>query len=307
MMRQSMTYRRFFRNSVLFLVWLFCLLLLTEISLRALGRLYSRKPSLAETSNNQTFNIVCIGDSFTYGVGVEAAYSYPRQLERMLNNANLNKRFKVFNLAVPGSNSSQHLKCLEDLLGRYKGLDLAIILTGANDRWNLDDSNIYKVMVGGNYRSGLKGVRLKIFLSKLRVYKMLKIVSMNIEGAPPGPKAGPLKQPIRDRDIDEELLKRLLEYNLTEIANLATSNNLGLIFQNYPQGGAKGEGIAERVAGRFNIPFVDNHAAFDERLKVLSYPDLFIYDLSHPNRGGCEIMAKGLHKAIVAMLREKSL
>lgn len=214
-------------------------------------------------------------------------------------------RFKVFNLAIPGSNSSQHLKYLEDILKKYKKPDLVIVLTGANDSWNLADSNICRVISERKQKSNLINIKLKILASKLRIYKMLKIALLNLRGRPPESQVDPFKLMPKYENIDEGDLRRLLEYNLNRIVNLAKSNNIGIILQNYPRGDLYGDNIAERVADCAGVPFVDNFAAFNESLKTSSYQDLFLYDISHPNKKGNEIVAENLYGVISKILMER--
>lgn len=274
-----------------------CFIILVEFFLRGLGYLRSRKEDLEWLGDQSAFNIICLGDSFTYGWGVETPYVYPRQLEKMLNNGGLGRRFRVFNLAVPGSNSSQHLKYLEEILGRYEKPDLIILLTGANDHWNLADSNIYR-FINKEAGKSILNMRFRMFISKLRVYKMLKIISLNLRRKAPESAMDQFKQIPRYKSIDEKILKRLLEYNLTQTAILAKSNDIKLILHNYPRGNLYADNIPQRVALRFNLPFVDNFSLFNERLAQSDFKDLFLYDNSHPNRTGCKIMAEGLYKAI---------
>lgn len=304
MIRLSLNYSKLFKRSCFVFVWLLCFLSLVEIGLRGLGYLYSKKPHLDEISDSQSFNIICLGDSFTYGLDVEACYSYPEQLEKMLNRGNLDRQFKVFNLAIPGSNSSQQLKYLEDILNKYKKPDLIIILTGANDSWNLADSNIYRFVDEKKKKSDLINIRLKILYSKLRVYKMLKLISLNLKGRPPESRIDPFKLIPRYEDIDVEILKKLLEYNLTRIVDLAKSMGIEIILQNYPRGDIYGENITEKVAGRLKVPFNDNYAAFNEKLKSLDYRDLFLYDISHPNEQGYKVIAENLYEIISKMVKE---
>ena len=294
-----MHYSKIFIRVVFIFVVFFYFLFLVEISLRTLGHFYSRKTVLDEISNSQTFNILCLGDSFTYGWGVETAYSYPKQLEGMLNNGNLIRRFNVINLAVPGSNSSQHLKYLEDILSKYRKLSLIIILTGVNDGWNLADSNIYKFINKKQDKLNLINIKLRIFLSNFRTYKMLKAILLNLKGKAPESEISPFKQLPGYENIDKGILKQLLEYNLTQLVDLAKFNNLKIILLNYPRGDLYGDNITKRVALHFKVPFVDNYSAFNKKLKGADFGDLFIYDNSHPNAVGYKIMAEGIYKAIV--------
>lgn len=68
------------------------------------GGLRDREFSVAKPP--RTFRIACIGDSITYGFGLAAADSYPKQLEKLLNAycADSSLRFEVMNFGVPGYN-----------------------------------------------------------------------------------------------------------------------------------------------------------------------------------------------------------
>lgn len=61
--------------------------------------------------------IVCLGDSSTFGMNVEEADTYPRQLAALLDEAQPG-RFEVMNLGVPGYTSRQGLELLRrEVLG----------------------------------------------------------------------------------------------------------------------------------------------------------------------------------------------
>jgi hypothetical protein len=63
--------------------------------------------------------ILVLGDSFTFGWGVEIEQSYPSQLERLLNEENGQTRHEVINAGVPGYNTVHELALLEKIIGRY--------------------------------------------------------------------------------------------------------------------------------------------------------------------------------------------
>jgi lysophospholipase L1-like esterase len=85
-----------------------------------------------ERGNGTTFRILCLGDSHTYGWGVERAEAWPAQLQSLLDAAGAPVRFEVTNLGIPGSNSAQLLAALPTNLARYAP-DLLIVATGGND------------------------------------------------------------------------------------------------------------------------------------------------------------------------------
>jgi len=58
---------------------------------------------------NNTFRILVLGDSMTFGEGVEVNESYPKILEKLLNNNTQGKKFEVINAALPAQNTDQEL------------------------------------------------------------------------------------------------------------------------------------------------------------------------------------------------------
>ncbi|MBI4845940.1 MAG: hypothetical protein HY810_05655 [Candidatus Omnitrophica bacterium] len=76
--------------------------------------------------------ILCLGDSFTYGIGVAKEESYPGQLQEILNKLNTKTNYTVINKGFPGINSSLLLSDFEKNLNETSP-DIVIILIGCND------------------------------------------------------------------------------------------------------------------------------------------------------------------------------
>ena len=271
-------------------------LFLLEGCLRIGGYLLSKKEDLKE-ARSEDFNIICLGDSFTYGISTENSDTYPAQLERMLNAAHLSRNFKVFNLGVPGSNSSQQLKYLKSIFSKYKNINLVIVLTGANDGWNFADSNIYKLADKNSRKAGSATIKLEAILLKTRLYKMLKIAILNLQKK--SPEVNLFNQTRENRDFGRGTFIALLAYNLKGMVEAAQASNAGLILQNYPH--ARDESYKD-IAAKLGVPFVDNYANFQERLKEAKRKDLFIYDNAHPNASGYRIMAEAIFKVITGQI-----
>lgn len=82
-----------------------------------------------------TFRILAVGDSFTFGLGVDIEESYPKVLEAMLNRSPLNRyvrKYEVVNAGVDGYGPEQEYLYLKELLNRYRP-DLVIVGLYSND------------------------------------------------------------------------------------------------------------------------------------------------------------------------------
>lgn len=86
-----------------------------------------------KTKNSDVFRIIAVGDSFTFGHGIETNDdTYPSKLEQLLNNNSENtaKNFEVINAGVKGYSPDQEYKLITKRLIKYQP-DLII--------WNFSD------------------------------------------------------------------------------------------------------------------------------------------------------------------------
>lgn len=70
--------------------------------------------------NESTFRIIVIGDSITFGIGVNLNETYPKQLERLLKIYYKNKNFEVLNFGVPGFNGRDAINFFLDKGLKYR-------------------------------------------------------------------------------------------------------------------------------------------------------------------------------------------
>ena len=87
-----------------------------------------RDYSLAKTEG--TFSIAAVGDSVTFGLGLELEDTWPKQLERELQNTD--PRVEVINFGVMGYNTPQEAERIQDKVLKYSP-DLIIIGYSLND------------------------------------------------------------------------------------------------------------------------------------------------------------------------------
>ncbi|MFH1799571.1 MAG: SGNH/GDSL hydrolase family protein [Candidatus Omnitrophota bacterium] len=85
-----------------------------------------------KTKKQAGVQLVCIGDSHTFGVGTSAPYSYPKQLEKLLNSNNPGQKFSVTNLGEPGSGTKAQSEALRFFLETHR-VDGVLWLTGRNN------------------------------------------------------------------------------------------------------------------------------------------------------------------------------
>jgi len=74
-----------------------------------------------------TFRIVVVGDSFTWGAGVHPEDAYPDRLEIRLNDVDRKRRFDVVNFGRPGWNSIQAYRAVRK---RLPGFDPDLLIVG---------------------------------------------------------------------------------------------------------------------------------------------------------------------------------
>jgi lysophospholipase L1-like esterase len=81
-----------------------------------------------------SLRIICIGDSITFGYGLENKYSYPRLLEDNLSQKLPFTKVEVINAGVPGYSSRQGIVWFDQELGNYNP-DIIIVQFGFNDAY----------------------------------------------------------------------------------------------------------------------------------------------------------------------------
>lgn len=111
--------------------------------------------------------ILCVGDSYTYAGGVEDKEDrYPNLLQARLNTLNSSKQFNVINGGICELTTRGLLKRLPSLIA-VNNPDIIILLAGSANMFNLEDYNLKRKKIGR-------------FIINLRIYKMVKIMWLNL-------------------------------------------------------------------------------------------------------------------------------
>ncbi|MCX5694697.1 MAG: GDSL-type esterase/lipase family protein [Candidatus Omnitrophica bacterium] len=169
---------------LLVLVSLAISLLFIESIARLAGVIYTayriRNKHVTTQTEKPIIKIICLGDSFTFGMGAGSGQGYPDQLEKILNENIQDKKFIIFNRGIPGNNSSMVLKNLVGNINTYRP-DIVFLLIGSNDSTTLSDSDCYLFKSLSFDKIASFSLELDALFSNLKTYKMIKIVTLNLK------------------------------------------------------------------------------------------------------------------------------
>jgi len=91
-----------------------------------------RGPEFNEDKPDNTYRIIAVGGSTTFGSGVTDENTWPRILEKKLQNISESKNIEVINAGIGGITSFNESKLIKQKLIHYKP-DLLIVVDGNND------------------------------------------------------------------------------------------------------------------------------------------------------------------------------
>lgn len=100
---------------------------------------------------NNTFRIVVLGDSFTFGWGVKMEESYPKVLERMLNGTNSSLKYEVLNFGMSTLNTQEEVDLFYNQGMKYNPDMIVIGYLSYNDYFN--DTRISEMEANFSYEN----------------------------------------------------------------------------------------------------------------------------------------------------------
>lgn len=206
-MKQENGKRNLFKNLLAifsgFLFWLLIVFIVLEIALRIFGSFYSSKQlGRNDTNGDKTFTVLCLGDSFTYGIGAHADKSYPAQLEQII----INKEkipVRVINEGICAGNTTQMLENIQKLLQVYHP-NVVVMLFGMANSWNYYGYS-----------------RPDNFLYRIRTFKLISRIKHNIRYKRHG-----LEMFQRVNDFSNQQLVRAF-YSVIKNDDFETAYNMG--------------------------------------------------------------------------------
>jgi len=145
---------------------------LCELTLRVMGRWYLQR-FYQQSSTEQLERrdvILCLGESSTAGLWCKFEDSYPKQLERLLNERFRTDRYLAVVPPHVGQNTSQMLNRMDEYLQLYRPR-LVILMAGANNGWSLAENHVVKFFKGSLLEEWQ--LRSEVWLYNFRTYKLL--------------------------------------------------------------------------------------------------------------------------------------
>ncbi len=110
------------------------------------------------------YRVLSMGDSHTWGSGVERAEAYPGQLQRVLD-GRAPGVFSVINRGLPGMSTTQLRNRFAVMLARYEP-DAVVVWCGANNLWNHAERD---------RATTPRLLWLDGWLSRLRIYRLARV------------------------------------------------------------------------------------------------------------------------------------
>ena len=236
-----------------------------------------RSGELARPLDPRAIRILCVGDSWTFGMPVNQDETYPSRLDAWLRQEHPEQRYEVDNLGVLGYTTFQGLQLMQS-----RALDLHpnIVVIG----FGMNDSNVAgyrdRDMVGGSSSLGgrVKSA-LKDAVEGLEDYKLLKYEALLLRFRPKS--VGEyIKQQAETKGsgpVDYESIEpwtrvspRDYESNLREMIRQA--NGVGakvILLDNELWEGSPYRPVLKRISAELRVPLVDSLSLIaSERQKI---------------------------------------
>lgn len=250
------------------------LVVLFEFSLSLVGKIYLYATNLDLLLHKKEFTkqILCLGDSYTFGVETSYKYSYPKQLQTLLNLNNPKVPFSVINLGIPGDNTRHQIERLAAYLNKNR-VDLVILLTGAN--------NYYEVKLWKN-KSFLTSVIVKI--KKTRIYRIMQYILWRF-----------LKTEKRENlnaPSEKTKYENYMQYHLNRAKSLCEKHGCELLLISYPFSYIE---YIEKFVKKSGILYFNLKRGFYNTIPSKD-PNKYISYRSHLNLYGYNIFAELLYK-----------
>jgi len=219
-----------------------------------------------------TFRIITLGDSFTFGVGVNTKDNWPEKLEDMLKNSLKCKKIEVINLGVPGYDIEYSVERFKIRGSKYKP-DLVI--------WFLKKDDF--TQIGEIFRPELNQIEKKLTQLQLNqlVWRKKNIVFndwLNV---------------INNYTINKMGEERVLKKQLKNLEKINNFYNGPLLIFTFPLTEDKYQSIMKKFSNKRK-----NTLFYDGITRIYNNKNLYLPD-GHPSKEGHERIATDLFNYLI--------
>ena len=227
-----------------------------------------RGPEVAAAPVQGTVRIVCVGDSWTFGMNVNQDRTYPSRLEAWLREEDPNRQYEVMNFGVLGYSSYQGLQLLKQ---RVLDLHPNVVLIG----FGMNDSGVpgYRDKDVISPRPRIT-TRVKDVAKTSEVYKLLDYTALVMKFRPGSiadfikdEDGGKASAPVNYDDLEPwtRVSPRDYESNVREMIRLARERGASaVLLDNQLWADSPYRPILRKAAAELNVPLVDSFAMIED-------------------------------------------
>lgn len=187
----------------------------TTNSIGLRDREYTSKPAAGG------YRVLALGDSQTFGNGLELKDTWPKQLEHELNLAKNSKEFEVINSGIPGSDTWQHEIIFNRMIDNYHP-DAAVLAFYVND--------VVKTFTPNHARSKARNESSGAFVHVLKRSALL-LTLRQVYSSFQKPKRSHLKQQaLLNNEVDDEIIERWLQVEKSLASMKQTADKYDMVF-----------------------------------------------------------------------------
>ena len=294
---------------------------LCELGLRGAGWVYyATSGRSAEGAMGEAgLEILCAGDSNTFGIFETAESAYPARLERLLDERVAGGPHRVVNLGMPGLNSRQLRQGLaRELADRDPAA--VIVLVGANNAWSwitgseyayeeppwYEELRLFKLARLARFalagESGAAGPDGRALPGDLQATELEDRRGAVLEGTDRTGRRVRYDSVPREEKLADEELHASIRTDFAALRELTAERGIPLLvltyageYENYD----RVNGILRAVAAELELPLVDCGREVAPYLPRFGFEQLFYPD-HHPRGTGYELVARSVYDALIA-------
>jgi hypothetical protein len=224
---------------------------------------------------NNTFRIIVLGDSFTFGVSVRSEDTYPKVLEQILNQ-NTSKSYEVLNFGVRGFNMLEKIEFFKEKGIKFNP-DLVIVQYTDDDFFN---------------STRLREIQEELFHEFIKIKNITNTSTIKIsDEAKIAVKANEIYYNEVMENFDDAW-EKFVENPLYDLKNLSNKTNFKVLLVTV--GGFE---RMKKLANQYDWPIVDTDKIYEEGMAkvILDEKD------THWNSYGHELVAKIIYEELKSL------